>query len=287
MEARYGINISNESLLELHYIFKISRRNLGLRDDQAFPNFLPSQPLLINILNMSQKGCSLFYRLLRKHLNLKTSLSTRENRWHTELQQTFGIEFWNNTYNLAASIKNENKMKYLQFQINRNSLYTNYKVNKFKPHISPICTYCIANNNQDNNTELISHLFYNCVYVMELWQQIKDWLSTLNLVLPLEKNKILFGVFEESSNSSINYIILCTKYFIWRSKFTNINLSLSIFQKYLFLKLNELKEAFNYRGKNSEFDQFAHIYACLSRLQECTELLDEAPTPTQVLEADT
>ena len=131
MEARYGINISNESLLELHYIFKISRRNLGLRDDQAFPNFLPSQPLLINILNMSQKGCSLFYRLLRKHLNLKTTLSTRENRWHTELQQTFGIEFWNNTYNLAASIKNENKMKYLQFQINRNSLYTNYKVHKF------------------------------------------------------------------------------------------------------------------------------------------------------------
>ena len=106
IEARYGINISNESLLELHYIFKISRRNLGLRDDQAFPTFLPSQPLLINILNMSQKGCSLFYRLLRKHLNLKTSLSTRENRWHTELQQTFGIEFWNNTYNLAASIKN-------------------------------------------------------------------------------------------------------------------------------------------------------------------------------------
>ena len=177
-------------------------------------------------------------------------------------------------------------MKYLQFQINRNSLYTNYKVNKFKPHISPNCTYCTANNHPVNNTEVISHLFYNCVYVMKLWQEVHDWLGTLNLVLPFERNKILFGIFEESSNSSINYIILCTKYFIWRSKFMNTNLSLSIFQKYLFIKLNELKEAFQYRGKISEFDKFSCIYECLSRLLECTELLDEAPTPTQVL-ADT
>ena len=177
-------------------------------------------------------------------------------------------------------------MKYLQFQINRHSLFTNYKVNKFKPHISPNCTYCIANNNPTNHSELISHLFYNCIYVMELWQEIYNWLGTLNLVLPLERNKILFGVLEEPSNSNTNYIILCAKYFIWRSKFINTNLSLAIFQKYLFLKLNELKEAFIYRGKMSEFSKFALIYDCLSRQQECTELLDEAPTPTQVMVAD-
>ena len=46
------------------------------------------------------------------------------------------------------------------------------------------------------------------------------------------------------------------------------------------------QQSFQYRGKISEFDKFACIYNCLSRLLECTELLDEAPTPTQVL-ADT
>ena len=33
-------------------------------------------------------------------------------------------------------------MKFLQYQINRNSLFTNYRVNKFKSHKSPNCTLC-------------------------------------------------------------------------------------------------------------------------------------------------
>ena len=72
-------------------------------------------------------------------INLGTILAQRESKWHTELNCSFGSDFWNRTHSLAAGIKNENKMKFLQYQINRNSLFTNYRVNKFKNHKSPNC----------------------------------------------------------------------------------------------------------------------------------------------------
>ena len=74
--------------------------------------------------------------------NLSSTQSEREFKWHTELQATFGTDFWGKTYSLTAGIQNENKIKWLQYQIVRNSLFTNYKVNKIKPHISPFCTFC-------------------------------------------------------------------------------------------------------------------------------------------------
>ena len=60
---------------------------------------------------------------------MSTTLAEREGRWHTELGCVFGLEYWNKIYTLTAGIKNENKIKFMQFQINRNCLFTNYKVN--------------------------------------------------------------------------------------------------------------------------------------------------------------
>ena len=65
-------------------------------------------------------------------------------------------------------------MKYVHFQINRNSLFTNYKVNKFKPNVSPGCTLCELEEVNDPPPELISHLFYECVLVKSIWQEIQQ-----------------------------------------------------------------------------------------------------------------
>ena len=172
-------------------------------------------------------------------------------------------------------------MKFFQFQINRNSLFTNYKVNKFKPHISPLCSFCSHIEDLANN-ELVSHLFFLCDFVLNLWQDVKVWLATLDIVLPLDITKLLFGIPEETSFSPLNYIILCVKYYIWRSKFQNKDLSLNSFHRFLFTKLNDQKNALLYSGKIHEFEKMNIVYDCLSRLPGCNAQIAEAPTPAQV-----
>ena len=273
IETKYEININDATLLELHYIFKIARIKLGLGDIHSLPTFLPSQPLLINILNLNQKGCNVFYRLLRKQLNLKTTLSIRENRWHTELQQTFGVDFWNKTYNLAANIKNENKMKFLQFQINRNSLYTNYKVNKFKNHISPYCSFCSPDPDlaQDGHRlphpELVSHLFFDCDIVHNLWIEVQSWLRMFNINLPFDRKSILFGLVNEESNSVLNYIILSVKYFIWKTKFQSQELFFQPFKHFLKNKLTDLKNSLIYIEMEDKFEPWLNVFNNLSTLE--------------------
>ena len=116
----------------------------------------------------------------------------REEKWHHELQCTYGVDFWTKTYSLVANLKYDNKMKWLQFQINRNSLFTNYRVNKFKPNISPLCSLCLANENFPR-FELISHLFYDCDYTLNMWQNIKTWLATLDIILPLDRANVWYS----------------------------------------------------------------------------------------------
>ena len=209
----------------------------------------------------------MYYRFLRKKINLNTSLNTRESKWHAELNCTYGTDFWNKTYNLTSAIKNENKIKWLQFQINRNSLFTNYRVNKFKPNISPNCTFCsIGEGVTQTHPELVSHLFFDCDFVIKLWIEVKNWLRTINIDIPLDRKVLLFGCHDQLSNSVPNYILLCVKYFIWKSKFQSQELYLSAFQKYLKFKLDDLKNAYLYEQKEEMFDPFLIVYDCVSRL---------------------
>ena len=100
-------------------------------------------------------------------------------------------------------------MKWLQFQINRNCLFTNYRVNKFKPYIAPYCTYCSPLG--QSNLELVSHLFWECDLALKLWQEVRNWLIKFDINLPLDRKRLLFGIHTESSNSILDFIILATK----------------------------------------------------------------------------
>ena len=108
------------------------------------------------------------------------------------------------------------------------------------------------------------------------------WLGTLGLQLNMNRNKALFGDHEKSITACENYLILIAKYFIWKSKFTNKDVSLNLFKKYLFNKLSDLKNALTYANKIENFSQWNEIYNELSRLpcfeQEVASLpLRQAP----------
>ena len=136
-ETVHNLNITKNDFLELHYIFKNAIRNLGSEYMNIPIKFLPAQPLLMNILYMTKKVCNLFCRFLTKISNFNNPTVTTEIKWQRELGCRYSLNVWSKTYSITAAIKDENRVKLLQFQNQRNSLNTNYRVNKFKLFISP------------------------------------------------------------------------------------------------------------------------------------------------------
>ena len=200
---------------------------------------------------------------MRKYTNLKTNLTVREEKWHKELNTLYSTEFWNKTYVLTAEIKFDHKIKWLQYQINRNSLYTNYRVNKFNNQVSPLCTFCIQSQNANPQIEHVSHLFVSCPTIQKLWYDIVDWLNSIDVGVPTDKKNLLFGVHTEQFDSVSNYVILCTKYYIWVTKQKQQSPTFVAFKKYFFTKLEDLKNAYTFLEKNDKFNHWNNIYSNL------------------------
>ena len=107
----------------------------------------------------------------------------------------------------------------------------------------------------------MSHLFYDCRLVLKLWEDVRDWFLHLtpSINIPIEKINILFGVQEESIDSVANFVILCGKYYVWKTKQTSGNLSMISFKMFLKSKLDETKNALILEDKTREFDKWLII----------------------------
>ena len=175
LESRFELNIPENTYTELRFIINSAVQKVGLRPENLPIIQLPQQPLLVNIATLTKKGCRPYYRMLNKKKNLANALVERELKWHNELGKTFGVQFWNNCYAFTSSIKNDNKIKWQQYQIVRNCQFTNKRVHKFKNNVSPLCTYCGLVE------ETISHLYFDCSLVSNFWQELHGWLGSLNI----------------------------------------------------------------------------------------------------------
>ena len=81
----------------------------------------------------------------------------------------------------------------------------------------------------------------------------------MNIDLPLDRKILLFGYQEQNCNSPLNYIILCVKYFIWKTKLQIQQLSLLALQRFLKIKIQDLKDAFLYEDKAYKFEPFLSV----------------------------
>ena len=197
-------------------------------------------------------------------MHLQTNLSSEEEKWHRELGNFYASDFWNATYRLTSEIKNENKRKWIQFQINRHCLHTNHKVNKFNPLVSPLCTFCQLENIENPSHELISHLFFSCGIVQMFWKSVGSWLASLDIAFPFDQLTLLFGCHNQSSFSVINYVILSAKYYIWVSKLKKQLIDLRAFKKVFLFQLEGLKNAYIHEGNLHKFNQWQLIFDNLS-----------------------
>ena len=122
-----------------------------------------------------------------KAKNLSNNMTLREQKWHAELNTTFSIIFWEKTRRLCASINFENPLKWLQFQIVRNSLQTNYIVSHFIRSVNPECFYCGL------SSETISHLYWFCPIVSDFLKEIFPFICNLGLDFKSTHTQFIFG----------------------------------------------------------------------------------------------
>ena len=205
------------------------------------------------------KGCSYYNKLLSVKSALKNKMQLREAKWHAELGSTFSVYFWNEARKHCDNIFFDNKLKWLQFQVVRNSLQTNYIVNHFKPNIPKICSYCKVNS----SIEVISHIYWFCPYISAFLNHISKFLSDLGVEYNPTKEQFLFGFQNTQAYQQKNFLSLIIKKYIWKSKFRTAILTMDRFKKLLKDHLCDLRYMFLTKNMPDQFNEWNVIFDVL------------------------
>ena len=206
----YNVNMSPNQYEKIKNAIELAAYKLDLKKINWQQQ--PRQPLFIKLALRHQRGCRVFYHLLRSKQNKHTSLRKYECKWNLKLNQHLPVAFWDSVWNLHAKITANNQFKWLQCQILRYSLYTNNRVSKFKPEVSEMCSLC------NMHIENPLSLFWECHVSQNFWSQVRTYLADNTFHLPDSRLGILFGFPREPWNSLTNTIVMIGKQVIWKSK---------------------------------------------------------------------
>ena len=206
---------------------------------------------------------------------ISNKIGIREQKWHTELNSTFSIHFWEKARKLCKSIKNENPLKWLQYQIIRNSLQTNLIVSHFIANIGPECYYCQL------SIETISHIYWFCPIVNRFLEEVFEIISSSGIIFRPTKLQFLFGYLEESFNTPRNYLTLVVKKYIWNCKFkTERNLSIVGFKNFLAYFLNDLIKMYEFTNNPANLNEWNDLFVLVA---DPVTRDHHGPPPSQVL----
>ena len=119
----------------------------------------------------------------------------------------------------------ETKLQYFQYKLLHRILPTNTFLFRIGYKNTPNCCFCNIQN------ETIEHLFYECPHVINLWESLKLHIQNhADLILNLCMENVLFGIRNDHSAKSVNYIIILPKYYTYlhrcRCNETQLNLQM-------------------------------------------------------------
>ena len=212
--------------------------------------YKPRLPVLLHMFGNSKKGCGSIYKILQAK-NKINATKPSEEIWNRCLGTFLSLKFWGKIWKLPTEANLDNKIKFLQLQINLHVLPTNYSVSKYNPMTSPYCTFC------SNELERIEHLFFDCVSVQNLLSTIKPFLDHHQIGIIFNRRYCLFGSNNSNGDSCENMILVFTRAFIWRQKAIGSNLNFDTWKGFIQNKL-ELEKLCIYSSANdikiNEFD---------------------------------
>ena len=240
---RYTCDVSVEKYIDIRYVISVSFLKLRIDNCRLVPIQRPYVPFLIDVILSSKRGCRPYNRILQKKACLSSNIQKRESKWHNELGTVYSLDFWSNSRKLYSEVYLDNKLRWLQYQIVRNSLQTNVVVSHFKVNVSRLCSYC------HQADELISHLFWSCSHIQRFLDQLLSFLSTCDLQITPSRTNVLFGYHDLPYYHPKNFILLLFKKFVWTYKFRGCQLDINRFKSYMNVNIVDLKFKFDIKGE--------------------------------------
>ena len=221
--------------------------NFKIFDHEQSDILSPKLPLIHRLSCKQNKGCRVFYEVLKSREWSKYSTAEEESRWHTELGVNLSVTFWDKIWGAQKQLICSNKMKWINLQILRYILPTNCSVNKYKPTQDPRCSFCL------NHLEKLPYLVWSCPVVRDFWTRVENILNIFFPEFKLDKKEAIFGDCKSKGNSIINTILIFSKKFIWRQKFGSKNLSALQYKIFMQNELKFLLDTMQYRENIDNF----------------------------------
>ena len=245
-QTRTGFNLNFLDFNNIKHAIVNGALKAGIRLGSVETFSRPRPTLTFSILTRRDKGCQTFYKILMgkkfcQHFN------SFEGKWHEELHKTFDVKTWDRILSNIGQINFHNDLKWLQMRITRRILHTNAILSKYNPNIRNICDFCIMEH------ETLSHFFFKCQKVQELYYDFGNFLLNHNIILNIDIKAALFGFTNKPAMSMDNLILLFVRGFLWNSKYKKVTPSLKFLKCYLLVCVKDLKNIYMYINKESNF----------------------------------
>ena len=160
-------------------------------------------------------------KLLYATFSCKTSSNPTSMKKYNEMFNTETFELdWERIFSLPFKITLNTKLREFQYKILHRICYTNILLFKFGLADSPLCYFC------NKELETLEHFLFYCSKVSTFWNELNILLKSQKLISKdFHIKDILFGLLSADNNDDnilVNYIILESKYLIFRSKLSKI-----------------------------------------------------------------
>ena len=151
---------------------------------------------------------------------------------------------WKNILKLTFETTIDNTLRNFQYKYLNCIIPTNKELYRYKLTNSTLCDFCsMAPDN-------IKHLFWECPFSQQIWQSLQNYIRTKNIQTNIDFKSISLGIPNLRKHKlALNYIILCTKYFIFKCKCNNETPNFLHLKHYLKRKINIEKTISIRKGK--------------------------------------
>jgi hypothetical protein len=238
-EATLLFNLDNRDFLEYYKIIKSIPPNYVRTLDQTIITG-SRKNYILDKLKTSKTPNKFFYDILLR--NRKTDPVKSENKWETILQNK-NIK-WKKVYSNTFISSIDTIFRNFQYKYLKRIIPTNKYLYTCNLCISQSCDFC------NSHVETIEHLFWNCPHSQLLWSQLQSFLNTKGLSISFNLENISLGIANKIiKDSSINYIIIACKYYIFKMKIKKSIPNFEHFKSFLDSRIDVEKEVAFYKNK--------------------------------------
>lgn len=166
------------------------------------------------------KPASFCYKFLRSAL--PSPLAALQTIWNNDLNLSISEKEMSAILRKINRVTGCTKLRYFQYRIITKSLITDTRVSIWDRSTSDKCTFC------SEAKETVVHLFWDCKNSQKIWTAISKWMNYFfSVKIKFTAENVFLNNYNKRDSALINFVILVTKFFIYKSKVQGLMLNFS------------------------------------------------------------